>query len=132
MSSGTSSFRRLISFFFVGAAVVGAFIARSEGSDAFAVFSGNVLVLPGHETEGAESYCRETSLLLASVTIMLRDAEQRASFDPRAEVEYQEGLEAYRNGRLLEASAHLVTAKKYLKEGPRSDFFPDSEPVRLN
>lgn len=93
MSSGTSSFRRLISFFFVGVAVVGAFIARSDASDAFAVSSGNVLLLPGHETEGAESYCRETSLLLASVTIMLRDAERRASFDPRAEVEYQEGLE---------------------------------------
>lgn len=48
---------------------------------------------------------------------MMRDAERDACFDPRAEVEYQEGIEAFTQGSYREASAHLIAARGYSKKG---------------
>jgi hypothetical protein len=77
--------------------------------------SSDVLVIPSRDPAVAPVYCVRASWLLGRVTILMRDAEREASFDPRAEVEYERGVEAFTQGRYQEASVHLVAARRYLK-----------------
>jgi hypothetical protein len=73
-------------------------------------------------------YCQNASSLLGKVTLMLHEAECTTSFDPRAEFEYDQGIEAFAESRYQDASAHLAAARKNLNKDPAPDLSPVSGP----
>jgi hypothetical protein len=75
-----------------------------------------VLIIPAQD-------CGHASLILARVTRHLRDAEQSASYNPEAEDEYDDALQAITETKCAEGIKDLHAADKALRDSPTYDSF---------
>src|SRR5581483_8723874 len=67
-------------------------------------------------------HCRDASLVLATVTRHIRNAERSARFSPEAEDDYDNGLQAIIETRCAEGIADLRAADRSLRASSEAQF----------